>query len=198
MSSSMCIKSEINMDVTSTNAEEKIGDQQDVLVSHESVNNVLRASPTSRRVRRSSSTSRNESTHEIFRPRSFFEHDIFSERRILLSSPIYVIDSSDEEIERGEEEERSSSGTKFVRNLWENDENDVSRLDVLNSMVEDVTKSNATCALLEEYRIMVPPTSMDKRNLEDGNLKIYCTVNALKESSFWVGERKVSPRTIIN
>ena len=197
----MYLRSDIEMNEPSTSAEEKIGDQQFLHVSHESVN-VLRASPSSirARARQSSSTSSShEGTHEIFRPRSFFEHEIFSERRILLSSPIYVIDGSNEEIEKGEIESSFSSGTNYIRNICENDENDennVSRIDILNSMAEDVTKSNATCALLEEYRIMVSP--MDKGNLEDNTLKIYCTVNALKESSFWDGERKVSPRTIIN
>lgn len=170
---------EIELNVPLVHSEEKMGDEQD------KQDNVYILRPNSR-ARRSLSNSSHPTTSEIFRPRSFFEHDIFSERRILLSSPIDVIDSLGVEVD-------SATLRKFITNIHEDNENYISRNEVLNSMREDVYSSNATYVLQEEFRI---------RDLLESNFKkILCCesgVTTLKESSFWGGESNLSPRSVIN
>lgn len=87
---------------------------------------------------------------EIFRPRTTDETDTDSERRILLSTPLVIVNSNDE----------CSITIDLFCNGISNCENCISRFDCINAISMDLSKSSFTYPLLEEYRV---PTS-DSRN----------------------------------
>ena len=112
------------------------------------INNIQRTTPS--RFPNNTSSFPMRRTNDIFRPRSLqVDSSIFSERRILLSSPISIVHNTELD------SSSSAFGPNGSNHGLNNCENSLSKVDILNSMSKDVSTSTFTNALLEEYRVPI-------------------------------------------
>lgn len=109
---------------------------------------------------------------EIFRPRSLEEDHFSAERRLFLSTPLRIVSSTGID----------TKDLGLISHDITNCENYVSRIEAINSISEDLSKSRVTSPLLEEYRV-----PLRGEGVGELGYKIYCSSKmiAFKESRLY-------------
>ncbi len=112
-------------------------------------------------------TNRTNNKNPIFRRRLSGNDFIFSERKILLSTPLCIVNSRDIDSDPSSDE------------LGNCAENNISRLDVFNSLSKDLSRSTLTNTLSDENKL-------SEGAKEHGYYSICCSaLSALRESKIF-------------